>query len=66
MTGETETGERLQRSLFGVAKCAHCGFRMDENGREIPMGQGAPKELVEPIRAFDKDGKTPVERMFEE
>lgn len=61
-----------QQALWGGWTCSACGCEIDKWGVEIlnPKNQDTQKQIQEKkenfIEYFDKKGKTPVERVFED
>jgi hypothetical protein len=63
----------LRQTLVGGWTCGSCGCEMDRSGRKIEpsedpvVSDSQQLELSEEIIApFDEQGRTPIERVFEE
>ena len=63
------TPTSLNQAFYGGWTCQNCGCEMDKWGKEIQsrekfLIEDKPKNEYE--RFYDKDGKTPLEKVFEE
>ncbi len=63
----------IKQASWGGGACSNCGCEMDKWGNQISAEleiHQHPKQLEQskmyPIPTFDEDGKTPLERVFDE
>ena len=67
------TPHLINQPTWGGGACSNCGCEMDKWGNEVSTDSDSEKlplqieqSKMNPISTFDKDGKTPLERVFEE
>ena len=67
------TPHLIKQPTWGGGACSNCGCEMDKWGNEVTTDSDSEKlplqieqSKMNPISTFDKDGKTPLERVFEE
>jgi hypothetical protein len=63
----------INQASWGGGACSNCGCEMDKWGHRVASDderEKIPAQLehgkTNPIATFDKDGKTPLERVFDE
>jgi hypothetical protein len=62
----------MRQALWGGWTCSGCGVEMDKWGTDISSNEEFEQstiiraKLPEDIKAFDVEGKTPIERVFHE
>lgn len=64
------TPDLLQEPTWNGGACSNCGCEMNKWGNEISTNEKIPRQLeqskINPITTFDENGKTPLERVFDE
>ena len=67
------TPDLLKEATWNGGACSNCGCEMDKWGNEISTNietEKIPRQLeqskINPISTFDENGKTPLERVFDE
>lgn len=64
------TPNLIYKETWGGGACSNCGCEMDKWGNEIAENEKIPHQIepskTNPFTTFDEQGKTPLERVFEE
>ncbi|HEY8561420.1 MAG TPA: hypothetical protein VIL74_13675 [Pyrinomonadaceae bacterium] len=64
------TPDLISKPTWGGGACSNCGCEMDKWGNEIAENKEVPHQLepskTHPFTTFDEQGKTPLERVFDE
>jgi hypothetical protein len=58
-----------KQALWGGWTCLNCGCEIDKWGNEISKvseSKQLEQSKIEPINTLDENGKTPIERVFDE
>jgi hypothetical protein len=65
------TPDLINKATWGGGACSNCGCEMDKWGNEIVAeNEQIPRQIdslkTDPYTTFDEQGKTPLERVFED
>ena len=64
------TPDLINKATWGGGACSNCGCEMDKWGNEIAEDKKVPHQIESskqpPFTTFDEQGKTPLERVFDE
>ncbi len=64
------TPNLINKATWNDGACSNCGCEMDKWGNEIADNEQIPHQLestkTNPYLTFDEQGKTPLERVFDE